>query len=777
MANIEKLELLNDAYFGTTTLTIFKKDKNVSVIYGKNGSGKTSISNGINEYLSGNENYSLLNKDGKKIVLNDTIKNRTFVFNEEYIDKKVKLSGDEIGAIILFGDTGNIESDIKDLELKISQEKSKIQTIDIEKYNRKGDISCIDDYTTKIKQNLQANWALRQQKIRKSSKKSPVTESIIEEMRGRKIPPSNSRKELLELFDEKMKLVDTTNQIEDKIPEISISDFFNFNEEDFVTCLNKEYKRKEMSHLAQNLLTSFEHYKCLNLTKEVINTKGEYCPVCLRPIDKDYSEILSHVIDEAFDDTVKNAKDNLDSFILNYVSLDLAIYEKFLDASIVNDLKKSIDEYNNLIDKYQQLREQKFLNIFKSVNTHGLGLEETKKSLVNLIDNTNLYIKKINEALEKNRELIEELIDINKSLASIEIKDVNSLLTKLKVSKNKDLKDVKESETKIKKYESEIIELRAKEKDVHVAMEEINKELSIIFSSKNRLKLIPNDTSSKYYVESKGKKVKLNKLSTGERNLIALIYFFEEMKNECKKDDYFRDEYFIVIDDPISSFDYENKLGVYSYLNKMIRLIFNGNVNSQMVILSHERDVVYYLIKMLDKFHLDSGKKLPHVSLRINGKVVGDFKYSEKADYTYLLSEAFAFASIDTVDESFESKGNELRKLVEMYATFNYKIGVNDLFTKKEILQNIEDEELKNYYSNSMIWMPLNADSHTQELALQYPNFDTFDLFSEEEQIKVARDIICYLYLIHKNHITAHLGENEVEKIKNWIDDIRNNLS
>ncbi len=150
METVEKIKLQNDPYFGSTTLTIFPNAYNVSIVYGKNGSGKTSISNGINEYLLGNPNYSLLNQGGESIVLTDTNKKRTFVFNEDYIDKKVKLSGDGIGAIILFGDTGDIETDIKDFESKISDEESKIESRDVEKYTRKGDIACLDDCFKKL---------------------------------------------------------------------------------------------------------------------------------------------------------------------------------------------------------------------------------------------------------------------------------------------------------------------------------------------------------------------------------------------------------------------------------------------------------------------------------------------------------------------------------------------------------------------------------------------------------------------------------------------------
>ncbi len=774
MEKIEKLEIINDPYFGSTSLLLFPNGRNISVVYGKNGSGKTSISNGINEYLSNNPNYILKSITGNAIpVIN---RNRVFIFNEEYIDKKVKLSGDAIGTIVLFGDTGDIETEIKRLEKNVEDEKDKINSRDVEKYNRKGDESCIDDYLKKIEQNLQTNWASRQQKIRKGSRKSPVTNQLIEEIISTNITSKN-KTDLITQFNDKLLLLDKAAQSEDRISDIVILENITFDEKELVRCLNESYEKREMSDLAKNLLISYEHYKCLEITKTVINADDDFCPVCLRPLDKSHTDILSRVIDEAFDDTVRNAKAGLDFFLLNKISIDLSKYEKYLEANKINKLKVLIDDYNRVITQYCELKELKLSKIYDSVNTPNLDIQQIRDSILDAINNANIYIGNINDAIDKNKENVEYLLSINKLIAAIEVNELSSIVKNLRKKQQDDNLENRKSETKIEEYKSEILKLRAKEKDIHVAMNEINNELSIIFSSKNRLKLVPDATNTKYYVESNGHKVRLNKLSTGERNLIALIYFFEEMKHECKKDEYFRDEYFIVIDDPISSFDYENKLGVYSYLNKMIGMVFNGNVNSQMMILSHERDVIYYLIKMLDKHRLHNGAKIQHVSLRINGRVVENFDYAKKADYTYLLNEAFQFASIEKVDSNFESKGNGLRKLVEMYATFNYKVGIEELFTKKEILSNITDEELRNFYSNSMFWMPLNADSHTQELALQYPNFDTFDLFSEEEQIKVAREILCYLYLIHENHITSHFNRKDVHVISNWVAKLKAEIS
>ena len=61
--------------------------------------------------------------------------------------------------------------------------------------------------------------------------------------------------------------------------------------------------------------------------------------------------------------------------------------------------------------------------------------------------------------------------------------------------------------------------------------------------------------------------------------------------------DNFTDEYFIVIDDPISSFDRENQVGVITYLKYQLSKIFYGNKNSKILLLSHDLSTVYDLEK------------------------------------------------------------------------------------------------------------------------------------------------------------------------------------
>ena len=116
---------------------------------------------------------------------------------------------------------------------------------------------------------------------------------------------------------------------------------------------------------------------------------------------------------------------------------------------------------------------------------------------------------------------------------------------------------LKESDEKIKNLNDELNILKSRKKNIKIAVSLINKSLRFVFFSKDRLEI--KVEGDKYVLYAHGKVVKPNNVSVGERNIIALCYFFTELiMNQEAKDGYSK-KLILVIDDPISSFDFENK--------------------------------------------------------------------------------------------------------------------------------------------------------------------------------------------------------------------------
>lgn len=51
----------------------------------------------------------------------------------------------------------------------------------------------------------------------------------------------------------------------------------------------------------------------------------------------------------------------------------------------------------------------------------------------------------------------------------------------------------------------------------------------------------------------------------------------------------------VIIDDPVSSFDFENKVGIISFIRYQINRIIKGNAHSKVLIFSHDLATVFDL--------------------------------------------------------------------------------------------------------------------------------------------------------------------------------------
>lgn len=133
--------------------------------------------------------------------------------------------------------------------------------------------------------------------------------------------------------------------------------------------------------------------------------------------------------------------------------------------------------------------------------------------------------------------------------------------------------------------------LELQKSNVGLAIENINNALDYVFFSHGRLSIeLKND---KYYLKSNGNDVKPKNVSLGERNIIALCYFTQILANQDIEKLY-QNEELVVIDDPISSFDFENKVGISSFLRYQTKNILVGNSKSKILFLTH--DLLTFLI-------------------------------------------------------------------------------------------------------------------------------------------------------------------------------------
>ena len=262
--------------------------------------------------------------------------------------------------------------------------------------------------------------------------------------------------------------------------------------------------------------------------------------------------------------------------------------------------------------------------------------------------------------------------------------------------------------------------------------------------------------------------VKPGDVSVGERNAIALGYFFSDIKKEKEKKNFYEGEYFLVIDDPISSFDRENRIGVISLLRKELLKFKKGNKNTKILIMTHDMQVLFDLHKMFDSMANELvGKEAKSTSYILEDKELSTINEKKYHEYSFLLQQIYEFAKGQSSENLNSEIGNMLRRVMEAYGTFIYKVGGTELFNKNMVLDKIKNEKHREFYRNCMIRLFLNGESHFEETVQSFNDMNFFTMLTTEKKQEYARYVLCFLYTLNPTHVLRHLETIDIKNIDN----------
>lgn len=316
--------------------------------------------------------------------------------------------------------------------------------------------------------------------------------------------------------------------------------------------------------------------------------------------------------------------------------------------------------------------------------------------------------------------------------------------------------------------------LQAELLNANIALDYINDALKFIFFSTNRLTV--ENKSGKYCVKSRGEHIKPNQLSVGERNAISLAYFFVSMFEKCNIKEKHTKERLIVIDDPITSFDFENRVGMLSFLQAQLEDIFKGNKNSKILILSHDIQTISDLIKSSRTINKRIKEHdINYISKkidRINTDKISLSPNNNFNEYQANLEEIFCYANDEQNSSTAQSFGigNKMRRVAEAISTFLYRSGFDDMFSNDELLNHLSQER-QDHYRNTLFRLIFHGMSHSEEKA---KNFNPiYEAFSPQEIRQIARSFLLFLNDTHKHHLSCILKEH-INIIKGWEKDFFN---
>ena len=786
LEQIKGIKLKGANFVNQTELNLFNspndKVAKVALVHGRNGSGKSTISNAFKkvkgEDILNIETASLYDNDSHEISIGESGDKVIFVFNEDFVNDKVKIQEEGLGSIIMLGEKADLTvkieqateqlSEVKDIQVEIKQK--------IEEYRDVTNLKSPYYYKEKMCMILKNDdgWAGRERRIKELRRNANVSKDKYLEFVN--IIASKSRSELLIDFEEQLRELEKAKQGSGKIIEeiIKIPDaYINFNYSAISKLLEETMEKPLLSEREKYLLKLVETGEKDFLQKQLDyfdNDEVQYCPFCLQDISDDYKVDLVAKIQSILSDFVKEHCRKLSGFLLEEINFDFTSFIQLSSytesCELLNKINKTIQENNRVIN---QKINSPYTCTYEKITDITSLLIELEKSLKNLEEERDEY----NKNIVNTEPIIDRLVSINNEIAYYDIvDDYNRYLAQY--SEYEKLSSEEQNANKLVDEKLSLCKkLEAERKNIDIAVDLINKGLKYIFFSKERLEIIVEN--DKYKLLSNGKPVLPSNISVGERNIIGLCYFFASMLQGKDDKNAFKDECLIIVDDPVSSYDFENKIGILSFLKLKLSQFLNGNLNSKAIILTHDLLTFFDIEKILEElqkeFNDSYGKNKTVFNLfELKKCNLMEFQYKKRHEYTEMMKMIYDYSMEGCSDNSILI-GNIMRQVLEAFSTFEYKKGISEVSTDKNIINKLDDE-YQSYFSNLMYRLILNGGSHKEE-ETRSGRLDFFTVISDEEKVRTAKDILCFMYLLNNLHVIAHLGDVS-EELNKWCSEIKN---
>ena len=780
--NLKTLTIKGGYFDEETSLDLFKPDEPLSIVYGRNGSGKTTIARCVRQLASAQGESGAEEEAEREYEVSseeeilDENKSQVFVFDEDFLRDQVRVENDGLNEIVMLGEQVELDNQInaRNAELEaITTKWNELKELRA-KYDSDSDTASPKFFFEKIRKALREDggWAVIDRDVKGNQVKSRITPDVVNGLVQMEVPTATAD-ELKAQVQADLNLYfqsDNAQQIywELRFPEIPEGLWAA------AELLTQPLEKPELSDREKRLLAFLqEHtgYYSQDATRTMLDNKWAFCPLCLREAgeqDRDsISKTLTHILNEEAEKF-----SNLLNVMLTMcqgVEENLPEFPGDLNEQELKDAKVALGNLNKDLEEARRRLEQRKRNIYEPVKEAYSDEElkayeahhaEYRKAMQRLDE----CVKRFNQSVAERGKLKRKIHDGNDLLAR---KQLAALLQGYDLAMKASDRNATELQRKTgekEAKENEIKALKAQKNRTDIALGYINVELQYVFYSDKKVKLILGDGCYKLVVN--GKTVKPKKISVGERNVLGLCYFFAMLFSGKRDEDKYKAESLIVIDDPVSSFDYGNRLGVMSLLRYQFNAIMKGNVKSRILVMSHDLPSVFDLVKI--RSDISGGRGGEKKFYELENKAVKE--QTVQNEYKKLLLHVYEYATNrgpDDLDESSEmSIGNIMRRLMEAFASFCYNTSFEKMMCKDGILDAIAPAK-RPYYENFMCRLTLNGESHEKEHVYSLNTITRY--FTKDEKVQTAKSLLLFLMYVNEEHLKAYCEFENSPAVYNTI--------
>ena len=279
-----------------------------------------------------------------------------------------------------------------------------------------------------------------------------------------------------------------------------------------------------------------------------------------------------------------------------------------------------------------------------------------------------------------------------------------------------------------------------------------------------------------YRIFKGNEKVAPSSLSTGEQNVLSLCYFFAQMMDDEEYgsiEKFLTGNQIIILDDPLSSFDFDNKYGVIRLLDYMINLMSKNDSESKLIIMTHDPETAIEMSKIAIGRLGGEKVKCCEISNNDEDSLLESVKFDGIDEYKNILDKMYGIA---VGKEGIEMPApNEVRRVWEAFLRF--ELGVNSVSDRKAIskIRDYYNEDSPEYefLDSFMSYAFIHQDSHSASQMLFF-NFSLFPVLSDEDFRKHIRQIICFIHIVSPLHIASRLsnGGTEAQKYREELENM-----
>lgn len=649
--------------------TSLATDKKINLVYGLNGTGKSTISNFL--YGPDDSAFMLCRKVSTESV-------PVLVYNQKFIQENFFVADSLRGIFSLSKENKEAEQKISDATKKQIEFQRALQ----EKRDERE--SEIRSFSIQRQQAIDEVWKIKQT----YAGGDRVLEYCLEGLKGHKEklfahlqgitkPDSQPGKSIQTIRQEVEELKGDDAQPQERLKSIS----FGAHSVESNTIFGKSIlgnTDSEVAELVEKLGNADWVKQGLSFLPEDLGDSNTQCPFCQ---ERTVSESFVESVRSYFDVTYQDQLDEIAQLLSAYrTAVDyLPTLSSFTEHTFVQNYKDSISKkYYVIVDALQNnIRKiEEKLNSPKGPT----ALSDTSGMVADLnseIAQVNSEIDEYNDRLENRESALE---DLRNDFWKLMRWQYEQTMSRFEVDKKDSDEKLISIDEKTREIDEGLIAVR--EQIAEAQKQTVNVEQAVTAINSGLLDLGIDDFSVQRHAENRYRVVRegnskdaFHSLSEGEKMIISFLYFCELCKGKASVEDTHAQR-IAVIDDPISSLSHVFIFNV----GQLIRSVFfKGDRFSQVIVLTHS---LYFFYELTDPNHKrrESTQKLFRISKPSSGSMVEEMKYEEiQNDYQAYWS------VVNDKNQPAALIANCMRNIVEYFFSFVRKKDLNNVFQMPEL--------------------------------------------------------------------------------------------